>query len=170
MASVQPPVDRDQPDFRSTSIDDLRALSNVISKATDVYLERLEAIGSPSPNLQEPFPQPIKDEAAQAARIELLRACEKVMALTLGPVRWLMFQNMSFVDPACIGIAAELGIPEAISPGPGPTSLDQLAATTGASKDVLCECLGLFLTPYTINDVTSPPSTCHEGMYTEALL
>src|SRR5438034_1097734 len=117
MASVHPIVNSDHRDFRPTSIDDLRTLSNVISKTIDVYLERLEAIGAPTPNLQEPFPQLIKDGAAQLARIELLRACEKVMALILGPVKWLMFQNMSFVDPACMGIAVELGIPEAISPG-----------------------------------------------------
>jgi len=121
----------------TTRTEDLSALTNLISSSVKTYLTRLEAVGAPPPNLQDPFPEPVKDEAAQLAKFDILRACEKVMALVQGPVEWLMFQNMAFVDPACVGIAVELGIPEAVAPGPEPTSLEQLVEVTGASKDVL---------------------------------
>ena len=121
----------------TTTTDDLRKLSGMISKGVDAYLERLRVIGAPAPNLQDPFPDPIMDEAAQVAKLELVRVCERVMALVQGPMQWLVFQNMAFIDPACVGVVVDLGIPEFIAPGPEPTSLDQLVEATGASKDVL---------------------------------
>jgi sterigmatocystin 8-O-methyltransferase len=119
--------------------DNLRELVRFLDERIETYLSQVEAIGALPPTLGEPFPDPIKDDQVQAAKFEILRACEKTMALVLGPVEWMMFQCMSFVDPACISAMIELGIHEAIAPGPEPTSLDELVKKTGASEDVLSE-------------------------------
>jgi sterigmatocystin 8-O-methyltransferase len=117
-----------------SQIDDPTALSTAVTQAVNEFVERLKTIGEPLPNYST---RPIKDEQAQLAKYEVLRSCEKLMAAVQGPAEWIMFQNMSFIDPACIGIMVELDIPEAISPAGKPTTLDQLVKITGASKDVL---------------------------------
>ncbi|KAH8585512.1 putative O-methyltransferase [Bisporella sp. PMI_857] len=117
--------------------DNLRGLVSFLNDRVETYLGQLEAIGAPPPTLKEPFPDRINDDLAQITKLEIVRACERTMALVLGPMEWFMFQNMSFVDPACVSVMLELGIPEAIEPGINPTSLDDLVKKTGASKDVL---------------------------------
>lgn len=59
------------------------------------------------------------------------------MALVQGPVQWLMFQNMAFVDPVCIGLAIELGILEIVTPGMEPTDLETIVQATEAGKEVV---------------------------------
>ena len=118
-----------------SQIDDLKALSDVLTKTVNAFVERLWTIGEPLPNQST---RPLKDEQAQLAKFDILRNCEKLMATIQGPAEWIMFQNMSFIGPACIGIAVELNVAESIPPAGQPTSLDQLVKATGASKDVLC--------------------------------
>jgi sterigmatocystin 8-O-methyltransferase len=117
--------------------DDLRGLSIHLDAQINTYLDRVSAVGAPSPSLKEPFPGPIKDDAAQQAKVDIIRACERIMALVLGPMEWGMMQNMSFVDPACVSAMVEMGIPELIPSGPEPTSLEELVKRTGAAKDIL---------------------------------
>jgi hypothetical protein len=130
----RPTETRSLPSFPS---DDLEKLSTFLGGRIDMYLSRLLAIGAPKPSLAEPFPDPVKDDDAQNAKVEIVRACERIMALVLGPMEWGMMNNMSFVDPACVSSMLELKIPELIAPGPQPTTLDQLVKVTGASKDIL---------------------------------
>jgi sterigmatocystin 8-O-methyltransferase len=129
------------PNVPVTRTEDLTVLSEVISKNVQTYLARLQERGYPLPNLQNPIPEPVKDTAAQDAKLEILRACEKLMALVQGPVEWFMFQNMAFTEPACVGLVMEMGIHEHIAPGPEPTSLDELVESTGASRDLIGELL-----------------------------
>ncbi|KAI9767101.1 MAG: hypothetical protein M1840_005890 [Geoglossum simile] len=120
-----------------THTEDLTVLSEVISKNVHTYLARIQERGYPLPNLRDAILEPVKDLAAQDAKLEILRACEKLMALVQGPVEWLMFQNMAFSDPACVGLVMEMGIHEHIAPGPEPTTLDELVESTGASRDLI---------------------------------
>lgn len=115
----------------------LRELSAFLNDRVGIFLDRLATVGAPPPDFQNPFPDPVKDNAARNATFEIVRACERIMALVLGPVEWGMYQNMAFVDPACISVMLQLGIPEKVAPGPEPTSLHELMRLTGASKDVL---------------------------------
>ena len=59
------------------------------------------------------------------------------MALVQGGVQWLMFQNMAFVDPACIGAAIDLGIPDIIKVGDEATGIEEIVEATGADKEVI---------------------------------
>ena len=121
----------------------LQDLSTQLNKSISGYLERLVAVGAPEPNLTEPFPERVLDDEAQMAKHEILRTCERIMAMVSGPVEWGMYQNMGFVEPACMSAILELGIPELVGNGEvsdKPTSLDELVEATGASKDILSMC------------------------------
>jgi sterigmatocystin 8-O-methyltransferase len=122
---------------KSTRTNDLYELAVNISSTVEAFVGRLDAIGAERPNLDNPFPEIIQDEGAQLARLKILRLCERLMALVQGPVQWLMFQNMAFLDAACVGAILDMGIHDIIAPGPEPTSLDQIVEATGASKDIL---------------------------------
>ncbi|KAF4635649.1 hypothetical protein G7Y89_g2449 [Cudoniella acicularis] len=142
---------------------DLRQLVSFLGERVETYLSRVEAIGASPPNLTEPFPDPIKDDEALTAKLEILRACERTMALVLGPVEWMMFQCMAFVDPACISAMMELGIHEAIAPGSNPTSLSELVEKTGASKDVLMRIMRVCTQRLCFEEV-SPGNFVHNGV------
>lgn len=122
---------------KPTRTNDLYELAVHISSTVETFIGRLDTIGAERPNLDNPFPEIIQDEGAQLARLKILRLCERLMALVQGPVQWLMFQNMAFLDPACVGAVLDMGIHEIIAPGPEPTTLDQIVEATGASKDIL---------------------------------
>ena len=147
--------------------DDMRQIVRFLGERVERYLNRVEAIGAPPPNLTEPFPDPIKDDGALMAKLEIMRACERIMALVLGPVEWMMFQCMTFVDPACVAAMIELGIHEAITPGPEPTSLDELVQKTGASKDILRKFSGTFKSS---PNLVGAFSENHASLHTAALL
>ncbi|KAF2195912.1 putative O-methyltransferase [Zopfia rhizophila CBS 207.26] len=117
--------------------EDLRSLTLRLAARVDTYVERTEALDAPLPSFNEPFPDPVKDDAAQNAKIDIVRTCEKIMAHALGPMEWGMYQNMAFVDVACMGAMLELGIPEMVAPGLEPTALDEIVGKTKADKDVL---------------------------------
>ena len=124
-------------DLPKTRSEDLNVLSTIVSEGIKTYLDRLQQTGYPAPTLEDPIPEIIKDAAAQDAKLEIMRACERIMALVQGPVEWFMFQNMAFTEPACVAIAIDLGIPEHVAPGPEPTSCSQLAELTGASPELI---------------------------------
>lgn len=115
---------------------DPNALTRTIASSVETYLTRLAALDK-TPDFTSPFPEIIQDETAQKAKLDILRSCERLMALVQGPVQWLMFQNMAFVDPACIGLAIELGIHEIVAPGDEPTGLDRIVEETGAGREVI---------------------------------
>jgi sterigmatocystin 8-O-methyltransferase len=118
----------------------LQELSSNLNSTISRFSERLAKVGAPQPTLTEPFPERILDDEAQNAKIEILKTCERIMATVAGPVEWGMYQNMGFVEPACVSVILELGIPELVGNGevsPQPTSLDELVEATGASKDIL---------------------------------
>ena len=122
------------PDSPSTT---LKALTTTITKDTNAYLTRLEDLNQEL-DISDPFPPIIQDATAQEAKLSILRSCEKLMALIQGPVQWLMFQNMAFIDPACIGTAIALGIHEIVSDRPDEaTGIDEIVEATGASKEVI---------------------------------
>ena len=120
-----------------TRSEDLNVLSGIVSEGVKTYLDRLQHTGYPLPTLEDPIPEIVKDTAAQDAKLEIMRACEKMIALVQGPVEWFMFQNMAFHESACVAIAIDLNIPEHVAPGPIPTSLSQLVELTGASSELI---------------------------------
>lgn len=120
-----------------TRSEDLNVLSSIVSEGVKTYLDRLQQTGYPKPTLEDPIPEIVKDTEAHNAKLEILRACERIMALVQGPVEWFMFQNMAFMEPSCVAIAIDLGIPEHIAPGPEPTSLAQLVEITGAASELI---------------------------------
>ncbi|EAW14841.1 O-methyltransferase xanE [Aspergillus clavatus NRRL 1] len=143
--------------------DNLYELSVNISSAVETYLGRLDAVGAERPTLDDPFPELIHDEGAQLARLRILRLCERLMALVQGPVQWLMFQTMSFIDPACVGAILDMGIHEIIAPGPEPTSLDEIVEATGASKDILKRVMRV-CTQRLVFDEIAPEQFVHNGV------
>ncbi|KAB8542087.1 hypothetical protein FH972_025550 [Carpinus fangiana] len=125
------------PRSKISQTDDLEELSGMISAAAKRFTQRLEALDLPLPDLKNPFPDPIADAAAQEAKVKIVQACERMMALVLGPTEWFMYQNMSFVDPACVATAQRMGLFEHITVGDDPTSLADLAEKTGADVDII---------------------------------
>ena len=117
--------------------DGLQQLASTISKSATSYAERLTELELEQPDMENPFPPIIIDAKIQEDKFKILRSCERLMALVLGPTEWLMHQNMSFIDPACIGTALRMGLFDLIEDGEEATSLDQLSVVTGASKDLL---------------------------------
>ena len=117
--------------------DGLQQLANTISKLATSYAERLTELGQEQPDMENPFPPIITDAKIQEDKLKILLSCERLMALVLGPMEWLMHQNMSFIDPACIGTALRMGLFDFIADNGEATSLDQLSVVTGASKDLL---------------------------------
>lgn len=116
----------------------LETLTTSLVTHTQTYLSRLQTLSHDPPNLTNPSPALIHDEAAQLSKHQILRTCETIMALVQGPVQWLMFQNMAFVDPACIGLAIELGISEIVKLGSAePTSLDTIVEGCGCAREVV---------------------------------
>ena len=120
-----------------TRSEDLNVLSSIVSEGVKTYLDRLQDTGYPKPTLEDPVPEIVKDAEAHNAKLDILRACERIMALVQGPVEWFMFQNMAFMEPACVAIAIDLGIPEHVAPGPEPTSLGHLADLTRAAPELI---------------------------------
>lgn len=119
-----------------TTNPDPKALASRITSSVETYLTRFSTLNK-TPDFTAPFPETIHDETVQQAKLDILRNCERLMALVQGPVQWLMFQNMAFVDPVCIGLAIELGILEIVTPGTEPTDLETIVQATGAGKEVV---------------------------------
>lgn len=46
-----------------------------------------------------------------------------------------------FVEPACVGLALEMGLDEHIASGEDSTSLDELVERTGVSSDIILRML-----------------------------
>ncbi len=126
-----------------TRSEDLNVLSGIVSGGVRTYLDRLQQTAYPLPTLEDPIPEIVKDTAAQDAKLEIMRACERIIALVQGPVEWFMFQNMAFHESACVAVAIDLNIPEHVAPGPTPTSLSQLVELTGASSELIGKILDL---------------------------
>ncbi|RHZ57240.1 O-methyltransferase xanE [Aspergillus thermomutatus] len=160
---MKPDAMSTEQEHKSTRTNDLYELSVNISSAVETFVGRLDTIGAQRPNLDDPFPEIIQDEGAQLARLKILRLCERLMALVQGPVQWLMFQNMAFLDPACLGAVLDMGIHEIIAPGPEPTSLDQIVEATGASKDILKRIMRV-CTQRLIFDEIEPEQFVHNGV------
>ena len=117
--------------------DSLQRLADTISKAATGFSKRMTELGHDQPDMENPFPPIVTDATIQEHKFKILQTCERLMALVLGPTEWLMHQNMSFIDPACVGTALRMGLFDLIEDSDEGTSLDRLSDVTGASKDLI---------------------------------
>jgi sterigmatocystin 8-O-methyltransferase len=84
--------------------EDSTAVSRIISDSVQIHQNRLTDIGLPQRDLQTPFTEIVKDNAAQNAKIEILKGCEKVVAIVQGPVEWMMRQNMALLSRLALAL------------------------------------------------------------------
>jgi hypothetical protein len=84
--------------------EDLSVLSRIISDSVQTHQNRLTDIGLPQRDLQTSFPEIVKDNAAQNAKFEILRACGKAVAIVQGPVEWMMHQNMALLSRLALAL------------------------------------------------------------------
>lgn len=121
--------------------EDLSVHSRIISDSVQTHQNRLTDIGLPQRDLQTSFPEIVKDNAAQNAKFEILRACEKAVAIVQGPVEWMMHQNMALLSRLALALRLRWAWDEHIASGEDSTSLDELVERTGVSRDIILRML-----------------------------
>lgn len=83
----------------------IQQLANKTFKSATTYAERLTELSYEQPNMENLFPPIITDAKIRVNKFHILQLCERLRKLFLGPMEWLMHQNMAFIDPSCIGTA-----------------------------------------------------------------
>lgn len=154
---------------RINATNDMRELGRIISEATEIFSKRLGSIEHSEPNMSDPFPPPLVDAAAQAAKLDIIRACDKLMALVTDPVLWLMHQNMSFIYPASVSTALRLRLFDHVDPGETPTSLATIAERSGADMDLIERILRVLTQIYCFEEV-SKGQFRHNGVSSSLLV
>lgn len=123
---------------------DLNVLATTVLSEVQSYLESLKSRGIDSPSLTCSQDIRLRSDAGQpeveSSKRAIVRACEKVIALTQGPSQWLWMETSGHITTAALSIVLALKVQHHVSSDPAkPTSLDQLSVATGGSRDLLSE-------------------------------
>lgn len=124
----------------TNSTEDLIALSSILSSNVNTYLQSLSAVTAPPPTLKPAPPLFLKDEAGLQARSEIIRACEKIIALVQAPFESMAILALAWHETSALRVALEMKLHEHIPLG-GDISLDELANKVGGSKDLILRVL-----------------------------
>jgi hypothetical protein len=116
---------------------DLSTLSKLISSNIDTYLSRLSAHSLQPPTLSPAPPLQLDDKPLADARTEIIKACERIIALVTPPVESLLLLGLQFHETTALKIAHDLNIAAAIPLDGTDVGLDELAELTGGSKEVI---------------------------------
>ncbi|CAI6337023.1 unnamed protein product [Periconia digitata] len=105
----------------------------------------------------------------EEARIEAIRACEKMTALLHDPFQWLFVESAAYIVPAAMSVVLELKVPHHISSDiENPTTVEQLSKATGAPVGLLERMLRI-LTKRMIFEEIKPKTYIH-NMFSETIL
>ena len=119
--------------------EDLTALSRIVDSELRKYLGSLKASGQNPPSLRAEEPQGIVlDSATEGSKRDIIRACEKIIALVHTPFERVFIETAGYVYSTVSSVVVELKLPHLISSDPKkPTHLDELAEAAGASPELL---------------------------------
>lgn len=119
----------------------------VFSNSTDLLSTMAQSAASQTNDLQalldilnQAIPNVINAEPSsfQEARMEAIRACEKMCALLHDPFQWLFVESASYIFPAAMSVVLELKVPHHISlDRENPTDIGELAVATSSSEELL---------------------------------
>lgn len=125
----------------------LHALSKTVESEIQYYLESLKTRGidPPSLSLKRPEESPLQPETTQPeveqSKRAIVHACEKIIALVQGPPLWLWMETTGHITTAAMSIVLALKVNHHVSLDPSqPTNLEELAETTGGSRELLSRC------------------------------
>ena len=126
--------------------DDLTSLSKIVDSELGKYLGSLKSRGQPLPSLRNEEPQGIiLDTIAEASKRDIIRACEKIIAIVHTPFERLFIETAGYVYSAVSSVVVELKLPHLISSSAErPTKLADLAKSAGASAELIGTLLVLF--------------------------
>lgn len=128
---------------KTSSIEDLRTLRQILHQGIDDLLRELETHGRGPPSTrpcteEEVFDTPV----GTRPRRNIVRSCEKIISLVQGPMWWMMQSTGGSTFPAVLDTVIELKLHHIISVDrQAPTSLADLEKESGGSRELICEYL-----------------------------